>query len=882
MTDTPRNAAAAAELQRHIDDQNFGALRISAIIGYTIVPGFWLLDVLVLPEQKWLFGAMRLFAAVCCIIVHLGIVHRPSLVRRYLGFLSQYLALLVAWSIEFMVFSLGGYDSPYYAGLLLVVMTIGYLFAWPLRTALLFNALVYVPYLAPTLFGARPWGDGQVAVANHVFLLSTMLISSIAQQVAYGLRSREILGRIHLEQTREELEGANARLQESDRLKSEFFNNITHELRTPLTMILSPLDVLLRDTGARLDESERASLQLMWRNAIKLLRLIETLLDLSRIEEKYLRLRVQRSDLVDLLEEIVQHTQPLAARKHIHVSLQASRTADDLWTDHEKLERVVVNLLSNALKFTDDGGRVTLWLDADETHATIAVEDNGIGIAPEAHEVIFERFRQADGGTTRRYGGTGIGLAFAREIARLHGGDIHVESEPGQGSTFILRIPRGRDHLSDDVLDRRKVNRAVPEPARANDREPREWSRALALRTDVRFVDIDEVTERRLIDRGDDRMKATRILVVEDNVELLRFIHTQLQGEHAVYLAQDGLQGLELAERERPDVIVTDYMMPELDGLGLIAALKQRPALADVPVVLLTAKADPSDRIRGREAGADIYLSKPFSPSELRAAIRTLLERRGRQASSLLAAQTQSLELISAGLAHELHNPLSYVRNAQHAIARDAQKVLAAAGELSHEARADLDKPLRRIGRMLDVADTGIERIEAIVELVRRYARDGYPEGTELVAFDDLVRDVLRFIVPPDPERTRVRQELSAPGALVEGRADELQQVVRNLIQNAVDAVTEHGEGSIRIRTGVEDGMLRFVVEDDGPGIPRERIGRVFTPFFSTKAGGDGMGLGLAICHQVVRAHDGLIEVESAAGEGARFEVRLPLAEPAP
>lgn len=877
MTEGTRTRRERAAVERSIADQNLDALRVSAIIGYTIVPGFWALDVLVLPEKMWVFGGMRLAAALCCVAVHITLIRRPDIILRWLGFLSQFLALLVAWSIEFMVFSLGGYDSPYYAGLLLVVMTIGFLFAWPLKTALLFNGLVYIPYIAPVLVGARPYESLEVAVANHVFLLCTMIISSVSQQFTFRLRTAEILGRLRVERIREDLEAANAQLQQADRIKNEFFSNITHELRTPLTMILSPLDVLLQDEASALDPTQRASLQLMWRNAIKLLRLIETLLDLSRIEERFLRLRIEQDDLTELVGEIVEHTQPLAARKELAVTFVIEDVADDLWIDREKLERVVVNLLSNALKFTDPGGNIEIRLRATPTMVVLDVIDSGIGIPPEAQRLVFERFRQADGGTTRRYGGTGIGLSFAREIARLHGGDITLQSTPGLGSTFTLVLPRGRAHLPDELLDRRRADRPVSDNQRADAREPKEWARALALRADVRFVDIDEATERRLMERGDDRLKATRVLVVEDNVELLKFIHTQLQGEHAVYLAANGQLGLELIERERPDVLVTDYMMPEMDGIALIEAVRAMPGMQDLPIILLTAKSDPSDRIRGRTAGADAYLAKPFSPAELRTTIRQLLEKRGRQATTLMAAQAQSLELISAGLAHEIHNPLSYIRNAQRTIARDAEAIVDAAAAWDDDARASLQKPLRRVQQMVDIAGTGIARIEAIVALVRRYARDGYPEAAEPVVLDQIVDDVLRFIVPKAGDAVSVDPRLDAGDAAVNGRADELQQVARNLIQNAVDAVSDNGGGWVRVTTRVRDGQIRLLVEDNGPGITADNLQRIFTPFFSTKAGGEGMGLGLAICHQVVLAHGGLISVDSEPGQGARFDVRLPV-----
>ena len=874
------------QLAKFYRERNLGPVKIYAVIGYTLVPLFWLLDLVVVPEHADLLLKVRAFIAASCVGVHLAARYRPSWIERALTPISMWMAFMVAWSVTAMVFLHDGYASPYYAGICLVVITVGFLSVWPATTAVFFYALTYLPYALPLFLGA-PVENPRLAATHHVFLLSTIIISFVAQQFRFRLETAKFLDSMRLAEASRSLEDALGRLTEMDRLKNEFFNNVTHELRTPLTMILSPLDVMLHEEeGATLPRSTRASLQLIWRNGIKLLKLINDLLDLSKIEERYLRLRVENTDLTSLLIEITEHAAPLAARKNIDVELNIVRTHDDLHVDVEKLERVFVNLLSNALKFSSEGGCVTIELDtepgpAHREEVVIRVRDTGVGIAPDKLEVIFERFRQAHQSTTRRYGGTGIGLAFAREISRLHGGDIEVESIEGEGSTFSVRLPTGRAHLTEDIVDRRQRAVDVDTELRSGAGEPREWTRVLSARADYRFLDIEEVTERRLVERGDDALKATRVLVVEDNIELLRFIHSQLADEHAVYLAQHGRQGLELAIRERPDIIVTDYMMPELDGIELITELRKVSELSETPIVMLTAKNDAEDRIRSRSVGADAYLSKPFSPQELRATIRALLEKRGRQATNLIAAQAKSLEIISAGLAHEIHNPLSYVRNAQFVIAQSAEHVVRVAsalppGTLDEEAQARLTKAVGKIESMTSVAGGGIERIESIVDLVRRYAREGYPDAPESVVFDGLVREVIRLAIPARTEEVTLEVALDAAEVEIACIVDEMQQVIRNLIQNAIDAVAEQGGGRVEVRTRCDAEYLYLDVIDDGPGIPRELLSRIFTPFFSTKAGGEGMGLGLAICHQVVRAHRGVIDVSSSEDEGTHFVVRVP------
>ncbi|MBK6848793.1 MAG: response regulator [Proteobacteria bacterium] len=743
-------------------------------------------------------------------------------------------------------------------------------------------ALVYVAYALPAAFGFMPFfaADLVAIISNQFFLLSTITIIVSAQHHRYNLEAREFRSTLALQSTKSSLETALNRLRELDRMKSEFFNNITHELRTPLTMILAPLDGLLEGEMGHLDQAQKRYLAPIRRSALRLLKLINDLLDVAKLEERYLRLRIEASDLRGMLTEIVEHATPLAKRKRIGLELRLDHSRDDIFVDLEQMDRVVVNLLSNALKFTPPGGKVTVTLDADDREGRITVVDTGIGIAPEQHERIFERFSQADGTVTRRYGGTGLGLALAKEIVELHGGRISVESAPKAGSTFCIHLRPGREHFDPAILERRSAEQLSERAARAEDREPREWTRSLLERAEFRFLELDDATERRVTGRDrNPKAKATKVLVVEDNLEVLRFLHLQLQEQHEVFLARNGVQGLEMARSERPDVIVTDYMMPELDGLSMVKRLRAERDTAQLPIIMLTAKGNLDDRLEVREAGADIYLSKPFSPRELRAAIRQLLQQRGRQVSLLIREQVRSLELIAGGLAHEIHNPLNYIRNSLHVIDERLQGSIAL---LRDPAIPDAERATRlthwreQIVRMNEIAQTGVSRIDEVVKLVRRYAREGYPSDPLPMDFDAAVEDVGRLIAPKNAEPVQSIVELRAPGAKVVCIADEMHQAIRNLWQNALDAAPANGR--VWVRTRVERELLHFEVEDDGPGIPPDHLKRIFTPFFTTKAQGKGMGLGLAITHQVVDLAGGVVAVDTVVGKGSTFRITLPLA----
>ncbi|MBN1609226.1 MAG: response regulator [Polyangiaceae bacterium] len=679
-----------------------------------------------------------------------------------------------------------------------------------------------------------------------------------------------------------ELETSYKKLQELDRIKSQFFSNITHELRTPLTMILAPLEGLLEGEIGNLRLRQKEYLRPIQRNALKLLKLINDLLDLAKVEENYLRLRVEPTDLVGLVTEIVEQARPLAARKGITLGFEVRRAEADLEVDLEKMERVLVNLVSNALKFTDAGGRVDLWIDANEAEARIGVCDTGVGIPADQLERVFERFSQADASTTRRFGGTGIGLTLAKEIVQLHGGRITVQSEEGRGSEFIVHLRRGAAHLRPEILDRRQSSLPAAAARRGEDREPREWTRLLVERTDYRFLELEQVTERRAAARGETGPRVSRVLVVEDNTDVLEFVSLQLREEHEVYLAQDGKKGFELASRELPDVIVTDYMMPEMDGLSLVRALRADARTQRIPVIMLTAKAEVQDRIDAREAGAEIYLNKPFSPRELRSAVARLLEQRGQQLSYTVREQVKSLELISAGLAHEIHNPLNYIRTALFVIREATARVHKAASEPHGDATLQgiALASQHKIEHMYQIAGKGIERINRIVELVRKYAREGYPSEPTPTCLDTMIRDMAPLLSPLNDNEIHVELELGSGGAEVRCIPDEMQRALTSLWQNALDAVGPGGH--VTIRTRVDGGSLVLEVLDDGPGIPRDQVGRIFVPFYTTKAPGQGLGLGLAIAYQVVSQAGGALTVESVEHHGSTFRVRLPLASPPP
>ena len=394
-----------------------------------------------------------------------------------------------------------------------------------------------------------------------------------------------------------------------DEAKSEFFANVTHEFRTPLTLTLGPLDdVLAGDYGA-VPEEARQPLALARTSAGRVLGLINQILDVARLEAGQTRLRARELDLGAAVRAQVEAFSTAAVHKHIGTEVDTE--AVRVWADPEHLATIVRNLLANAFKFTPTGGAIRVSVAADRDTARVSVRDSGPGIAPDDLPRVFDRFYQVRSDAPDRPLGTGIGLSLARELAGLHGGQLMAESEVGFGSTFTLALPLGRDHLAPDaVVEDAPASEAAPAPTPA------------PASVAVLGGDGHPGTPAEVADDPADADDVTTVLLVEDQPDVRAYVRRHIEkAGYRVVEAADGEAGLEAARRIVPDLVVSDVMMPRLDGLGLCRALKADSATDFVPVVLLTAKAAPEDRLEGIRQLADAYLTKPFAPAELVATI---------------------------------------------------------------------------------------------------------------------------------------------------------------------------------------------------------------------------------------------------------------------
>lgn len=424
-----------------------------------------------------------------------------------------------------------------------------------------------------------------------------------------------------------------------DQAKTDFFANVSHELRTPLTLLLGPAEDALADGAAPLPPTQAARVETIARNGQRMLQLVNTLLDFSRLESGQGQSSFQRTDLCELTGELAAMFQSAAERARLRLDIDCD--GDTIaYVDRDQWSKIVLNLISNALKFTFEGG-VSVTIGSEDGEAVLRVSDTGTGI-PEADQArLFERFHRVAGSRSRTHEGSGIGLALVAELVQAHGGTVSVDSAVGEGSTFVVRLPLGHEHLPADQVAHEAGTIAVAADG---------TTRSLIAQTLSWLPDDADAEPWAAVDRG-----LPTVLVVDDNADMRAYIADLLRAEYDVELAADGAEALDRMAVRRPDLVLTDVMMPRLDGFGLLHKMQSDPVLISVPVIMLSARAGEEGTLEGLEAGANDYLVKPFSGRELLARVRVNLEldreQRVRQAlerSEELLAQAQRLARIGS------------------------------------------------------------------------------------------------------------------------------------------------------------------------------------------------------------------------------------------
>ena len=643
----PQNPEFEFEERLYQDYALKSRARLSIILSAILYASFIILDWVHAPRELFhLFLYLRLGVLAAHLILFL-LLGRIKTNRDYAKTVIA-VGFFDILGIAVMIYFLGGFVSAYVQGLSIIIM--GSVIALPLsfRDSGLVFILIWASYIIPSVLNMPSWkANWRDVITNLFFLTSLLIIGSIGSYFMDKLRRRELHSRIKLEETTARLQESNVKLKSLDELKTQFFSNVNHELRTPLTLILAPLKAVLEGRMGKLSPILKDTLETMQRNGYKLLKLISNLLDLNKLEEGRMRLRLKNVNLVAFIPPLLAAVKPLADQRQVRLYSQNPPHPVDLTLDPDQFEKVVFNLLSNALKFTSKGGKITIYVEEKDRTVTMTVEDTGIGIPEDMLETIFDRFSQVDGSKSRAQAGTGIGLALAREIVLVHKGSIRAESELGKGSRFIVEMLKGDEHFDDEVLDRRSEDMPIGLRRRLTDtNEPHVRDIVSDFRR-RQLVDLEKVDiESGRVDKA--KIHDALILCIDDNPEVLKLMKMLLADDYDLELVSSAEKGLAFLKAKNPDLVLCDVMMPGMDGHAFARAVKKDESLKHIPVILVTARTGAEMLAEGMQAGADDYISKPFDSTELKARIRGQL--RLRQMEAELSLVNRNLRMRTSDL----------------------------------------------------------------------------------------------------------------------------------------------------------------------------------------------------------------------------------------
>lgn len=680
----------------------------------------------------------------------------------------------------------------------------------------------------------------------------------------------------------------------ANQAKSDFVATVSHELRTPLTLILAPLEQLSAATTPPADW--RVQIERAQRNALRLMNRVNDILDFSKAEAGKFELCPAPIDLNQAVGVLAEDAAMVAKGKGCTLTCSIDPALGTVFLDPRHFEKILLNLVSNAIKFTPAGGTVHLAVTAlDDERFELSVQDSGIGIAPDKLPLLFQRFSQIDNSATRQYSGTGIGLALVKDLVELMGGEVGVNSEPGRGSCFFVRLARGAEQntVPTEVSNLHKLS--SPTTITAEQRH--------LLFDDGRHGSSNDPASTG--EGAPEHALQSRVLVVDDSPEMLSYLSELLRDDYIVVTAADGEQAWATLQRRAIDVVLSDVMMPELDGFGLTARIKASAGFAHIPVILLTARGGSEACVSGLESGADDYIAKPFSPLELKARVRAALRMSQVQAELNAKSRQAGMAEIATTVLHNVGNVLNSVNVSAELVSSQMRtskaQGLGKVAQMLNEHINDLSEFLTRDNKgkmlpdyLLKLAEVvtaeqqgiieelgqltkGIDHIKTIVAAQQSYAVA--VSVVETIPVSELIDDALSMSAG-----ARVRQEVRVVKDIADLPLLSLDRhrvllILMNLIRNAnqaLDGVVDRSP-CITFSAALADGpVLRITVADNGNGITPEHLTRIFSHGFTTRK--EGHGFGLHSCALAAQEMGGSLTVHSdGAGQGATFSLDIPV-----
>ncbi|TGL58982.1 hybrid sensor histidine kinase/response regulator [Leptospira sarikeiensis] len=637
----------------------------------------------------------------------------------------------------------------------------------------------------------------------------------------------------------QELQEANKSLRDSEKIKSEFFANVSHELRTPLSLILAPVESILSDKSKNLSSNQAQMLETVHNNSVRLLQMVNSLLDFSKFEAGKMKVELEPINVSNLIRLILKDFEPSALEKSIRIQTDLPSSDLNILIDRYLFERIIFNLLSNALKFTPEGGNIFVILSFSEGILRLVVKDSGIGISEEDQKIIFKKFQQAEGSSTRRYGGTGLGLAMVKEFSELLNGSVHLESKVGAGSSFAVDIPVSVSENKENHSHSSKILSQAP-------------------KFSINEFSMEEISE---------SSEKPKVLICEDNEDLSRYISSLLSPFCRIKTAKNGKEGFMYVLSWAPDLVLSDVMMPDTDGIELCKQIKNDPSASKTIVVLLTALTHREAMLKGWEAKADEYLFKPFHPEELIIRVKSLLSIAADRKKSLewieqknfeLEYANAELEAFSYSVSHDLRAPLRAIQGYTQMLLEDHSSVLDSEGV-----------------RFLNVLIESTKRMENLIDNLLEFSRIGKRELRNST-FD--LTEVAESVVKQINDQTDHNAEIIVhPLTNVTTDKDMMSYVFQNLISNAVKYSAKKENPRVEIGITETEKGKAFFVKDNGAGFDMKYYNRLFGVFqrLHRQDEFDGTGVGLAIVHRIVTRYKGSVWAEGKLGEGASFYFTL-------
>ncbi|MCP5468107.1 MAG: response regulator [Deltaproteobacteria bacterium] len=818
------------------------------IIGLTIGSGFGFLDYYVTQTTSSFLKILPTRIAIVLVsIIGFYIYKKVPKKIHYVDILGVLPIYFASIHIALVMFFTGGTSSPYAIGLLLMLFMSGFYVYCSKAEGLFLTLSITLLFVVSSLLAP---GDINYSVFFAYF--SVMLVMSF--MTYHYTNSRYKLDRENfINQKR--IEEKNKELQQLNETKTRFFTNITHEFRTPLVS----LSTLLQMIKSKLNPDPELSsfLQSSSASLNEMLDNVNDLLSKTKSEKGFLEMRWSRIEPIDFFKKSVDVFMPLAAKKNIQIKFKNELTPSikdkseplQIYGDRFKLKRVLNNLISNALKFTHVG-KVEIIATADTKYLIIKVQDTGSGIPERDLPTIFDTFTQASNNELRDVKGTGLGLSIVKDFVEAHQGQVKVESKINQGTCFSIFLPLGDGHVDKSKVDLSEISEDEASQIIGNLSEFNEE------------IDLNPFIKTK---KGH-----SKLLLVDDNLQVLQALSFVLQDEYNLNFAHDGVEGIHKAQEIKPDLIISDVMMPNKNGYEFLEDIKKDPSLKNIPFILLTAKVDLESKIKGLEEGANEYITKPFNNLEVKTRVKNLLDRKKLEAEFIHAEKMISLGQLVAGISHEILNPIAYAKNANEGIPEFIEAM--EKGIISKE------KAKQHITSAIARVKDGIERVCAIAEALKGVVRHGNRSfGQQDIHLG--LDSTLKIVQVNFKNNIQIHKDYQLSKKAY-CNINQINQVFLNLFVNASQAMETQKEANLWIQTSQENGKAKIVIRDDGPGIPLEIQNKIFDPFFTTKEIGKGTGLGLYLSQQIIKEHDGNMIMQSTPGQGTQFTITIPIEKP--